>query len=72
MNPVGLILIAGGVFAVLGAALDWDFFMESRKARLFVGMFGRNGARAFYGVLGTGLAIFGLLGTMGIVEMSNR
>jgi len=72
MNPLGLILIAGGVFSVLGAALDWDFFMESRKARLFVGMLGRNGARVFYGILGTGIAVFGTLGVMGVVDLSSR
>ena len=43
MNPAGLILMAAGVFSIAGAALDWDFFINSRKARLFVSLFGRNG-----------------------------
>jgi len=52
------ILAAAGVFAIVGAAKDWDWFMNSRKAALWVRLFGRNGARVFYGVLG--LAILGI------------
>jgi len=54
-------LLGGGGFSVLGAAMDWDFFMESRKARLFVGIFGRNGARIVYAVIGAALALGGAL-----------
>jgi hypothetical protein len=54
-------LLAGGGFSVLGAAMDWDFFMESRKARLFVSIFGRNGARIVYGVIGAALAAGGAI-----------
>lgn len=41
-----------GLFTILGAALDWDWFMNHGKARPFVRAFGRNGARVFYVVLG--------------------
>lgn len=44
-----------GAFTIAGAALDWNLFMESRKAALWVRLFGRNGARVFYGVLGLAL-----------------
>ena len=44
---------AVGVFTICGAVFDWDFFMENRRARLFVWMFGRNGARVFYALLGS-------------------
>ncbi len=54
-------LLGGGVFSVLGALKDWDFFMNSRKARPFVRLVGRNGARIFYGVIGTILAVGGAL-----------
>lgn len=40
-----------GVFAIAGAAFDWNFFMESRKAALWVRLFGRNGARVFYVII---------------------
>jgi hypothetical protein len=68
MNPAGLILMAAGIFSISGAALDWDWFINSRKARLFVSLFGRNGARIFYGLLGTVITILGLLITIGVIE----
>ena len=68
MNPVGLLLVAVGAFSIFGGVFDWDFFMEHRKARLFVSMFGRTGARFFYGLLGLVIVVLGALITVGIVE----
>jgi hypothetical protein len=51
--------VAAGLFAMAGGILDWDWFMENRRARLVVGLVGRAGARLFYIVLGVGLATFG-------------
>lgn len=70
MNPMGLILLAAGAFSMCGAWFDWDLFMESRKARLFVAILGRNGARVFYGILGLTIALAGLLVFLGIVQGS--
>ena len=50
-----LFVVLAGLFTIVCAAGDYDWFMNHRKARLFVGIFGRNGARAFYVVLGVGL-----------------
>ncbi len=71
MNPVGLLFVAGGAFSIVGAACDWDWFMNARKARLFVKLFSRNGARVFYGILGTALVVLGVLGATGVVDMSS-
>lgn len=68
MNPAGLFLMAAGIFSIAGAALDWDWFITSRKARLFVSLFGRDGARIFYGLLGTVVTVIGLLITLGVIE----
>jgi hypothetical protein len=68
MNPMGLILVAAGIFSICGAALDWDFFINSRKARFFVAVFGRTGARIFYGVLGLVIVFMGALITAGILK----
>ena len=68
MNPMGLILVAAGIFSICGAALDWDFFINSRKARFFVAVFGRTGARIFYGVLGLVIVVMGALITSGILK----
>ena len=61
MNPVGLIFVAAGVFSICGAAFDWDWFINSRKARFFVATFGRTGARILYALLGIVITILGAL-----------
>jgi hypothetical protein len=70
MNPVGLIIGAAGAFSMLGAICNWDWFMNARKARFMVKILTRNGARIFYGILGLGLVVLGVLATMGIIDMS--
>ncbi len=69
MNLFGLVFVAAGAFALCGAGFDWDWFMNARKARVFVSMLGRNGARVFYGLLGAALVIAGLLVVVGVIEM---
>jgi small neutral amino acid transporter SnatA (MarC family) len=68
MNPLGLILVAGGLLSICGAAFDWDFFINSRKARFFVSTFGRTGARIFYAILGLVIMVLGVLISMGILK----
>lgn len=53
-----LVCICAGVFSIFCALKDYDFFMESRKAVLFVKILGRNGARVFYVLLGIFLIVF--------------
>jgi len=53
-------LIGGGLFSIVAAAKDWDWFMTHHKARFFVWAFGRNGARVLYGILGLILAGIGV------------
>lgn len=60
-----LFIVAAGGFSIAGAVFDWDFFMNSRRARLFVHLFGRMGARIFYGLLGAALVVVGLASTLG-------
>ncbi|MDJ0636393.1 MAG: immunity 17 family protein [Xenococcaceae cyanobacterium MO_188.B29] len=71
MNLPGLFFITVGLFAMAGAIFNWDWFMNSRKARFMVRILTRNGARIFYSFLGLTLFILGLLGTIGIIDMSN-
>jgi hypothetical protein len=72
VNPLGLLLAAAGAFSVCGAVCDWDWFINSRKARFWVAILGRNGARGFYAILGVALIIFGVLMAMGIIESTRR
>lgn len=69
MNLYGLLFVAIGVFALCGSGFDWEWFMNGRKARFFVRIFGRNGARVFYGILGVGFVIAGVLAMLGVVEL---
>jgi predicted membrane protein len=50
---------AAGIFTVFCAYKDYDWFMKSSKAVIFVFLFGRNGARVFYIVLGIILFFLG-------------
>lgn len=64
----GLIVIAMGLFSLLGAILDWDWYMNHRKARFIVKILGRKGARIFYAILGLGLIVLATLLALGIVD----
>ncbi len=65
---MGWLIAACGLFAVCGAWFDWDFFMTDHRARLFVNLFGRRGARIFYGLLGTALTVLGVLVATGVIQ----
>lgn len=60
-----IIFIAVGAFSLCGAIYDWDFFMNNYKAQVFVRLFGRNGARIFYGILGAFIIVCGVLALTG-------
>lgn len=71
MNLMGLFFVGAGLFSMAGAWFNWNWFMNARKARFMVKILSRNGARIFYGGLGFGLLIFGILGTLGVIDLSN-
>lgn len=55
-----VLFVSCGAFCIWGAASDNDFFMNSRKARRWVAIVGRNGARIFYIILGVFIIVLGL------------
>lgn len=62
MSTTGRVLIAlAGLFSIMGAAMNWDWFIESRKARLFLKLFGRTGCRIFYGLLGVFIIVLSFM-----------
>ena len=67
---MGWVIAGCGVFAICGAVLDWEWFMNSRKAQLFVRLFGRTRTRVFYGLLGAALVVLGVLMATGIIQGS--
>jgi hypothetical protein len=56
-----LVLVLSGLFSLVASICNWNFFFENRKAYLFVKLFGRNGARIFYGLLGLALVVAGFV-----------
>ncbi|MFK7800298.1 MAG: immunity 17 family protein [Anaerolineae bacterium] len=60
-----------GLFTIAGALFDWDWFMLSRRARWLVGIFGRDGARIFYALLGVGFIVFGGMALFGLIDLSS-
>jgi hypothetical protein len=70
MNLFGLVFVAAGAFSLLGGVCDWEWFMNSRKARFMVTILSRNGARIFYSILGLLIIVFGIVVTMGIIDIS--
>ncbi len=64
----GIFFVFVGLFSILGAIKNWNFFMNNRKAYIWVKLFGRNGARIFYGILGFVIAIIGLGISVGILH----
>jgi hypothetical protein len=67
---MGLFFTASGVFTISAAAMNWDWFMNHRKAWLFVKLLGRQGARLLYGVIGISLVVLGILTLTGVIDAS--
>ncbi len=57
----GLFAVFAGLFSIVCAAKDFDWFMNNHKARFFVNLLGRDGARWFYGILGLLMVLLGLM-----------
>ena len=58
---VGLLAIAAGAFSITASASDWDWFMNSRKAKAWVKRIGRKNARFMYGGIGVFVCLVGLI-----------
>jgi hypothetical protein len=69
MNPIGLLFVGVGGFALTGAVCNWDWFMNARKVRFMVAILTRTGARILYGLLGAGLVVWGILVAAGVADL---
>ena len=58
---LGVLVVAAGLFSVAASWFNWDWYFNNYRARLFVSLFGRNGARVAYAILGLVLVVFGVL-----------
>jgi len=59
--------VLAGLFSFAGAVFDWEWFMTHPRAALFVKLFGRDGTRVVYALLGILLAALGLAGIFGLL-----
>lgn len=66
---LGLLFAVGG-FSIVCAAKNYEWFFTHRKADTFVGIFGRNGARIFYAIIGICMIICSIIGFMTWDEMA--
>lgn len=58
------LFIALGLFSLIAALFNIDWYFKTSGAMTFVGWFGRRGARVFYALLGLGLITCGIAGLM--------
>ncbi len=58
------IFIALGLFSLTAAILNTDWYFKTSGAATFIKLFGRQGARIFYGLLGLALIACGVCGLL--------
>ena len=56
----GGLITSAALLTIFYAFIDYDWLMNHSKAAPFVALFGRNGARIFYIILGAALFFYGL------------
>lgn len=59
-----VIFIALGLFSLIAAILNIDWYFKTSGAATFIKLFGRQGARIFYGLLGLALIACGVCGLL--------
>lgn len=64
---VAPLFVAIGLFCFFCAYKDYDWFMNNRKAKVLVKIFGRKGARIFYCLLGALIFSVGFVLSIGAV-----
>lgn len=67
---LGIILSLAGLFSIVCSIGNYEFFFTNSKAVLFVKLFGRNGARIFYILLGLFIISVGMMGLFGIISLA--
>ncbi len=60
---MNLLTVIIGIFCISASAQNWDWFFNNYRAKPIVKLFGRDGARIFYAILGIFLTITGLFHT---------
>jgi predicted transporter len=56
----GSFFVFMGLYCLAGSILNWNWYSSNRKSRNILELFGRTGARIFYGLFGTALVLTGI------------
>ncbi len=67
---IQVLLVAFGVFSILGAYFEWNFFYTSKKMQRIIRLIGKSGAKIFYIVIGAILFILALLDMTHIIDIN--
>lgn len=65
MNPAGFLFAIAGLFALAVAVCNWNWFFRRQQSQALVIIFGRDGARLVYGVVGTAVLLLGMMHALG-------
>jgi Immunity protein 17 len=57
---VPILISSIGVFVIAAAVGNWEWFFANWRAAMFVKLFGRDGARVAYAVLGVWFVVLGI------------
>lgn len=59
-----ILFILLGIFSLVAAVFNLEWYFQTGGAMTFVKWFGRTGARVFYALLGSGLIACGVIGLL--------
>ncbi len=69
MSIVYYLMVVFGIFLIIAAITNWEWYFKQRRAQSMIRMMGRNGARWFYGALGVFFAVFAALVLQGYIKV---
>ena len=58
---IPVFILLAGLFSAVCAVMDYNWFMEHRKAQFFVRIMGRTATRVFYFTIGAALFVMGIV-----------
>ncbi len=64
-----ILFMAAGLFSILGAYFEWNFFYKNRKVQRIIRLFGKSGAKIFYIVIGLIIFSIALLDMIHVIDI---
>lgn len=68
-RPLGIVIIAAGLFLLAGSIFDWEWYWARRRSQTWADLLGWTGARVAYAVVGLLLAVLATLISLGAVSV---